>query len=141
MSLTDKLLQLDSKKVMEKPVEMVAMKRFSDMAGEKIEFKCVALDGDTHSDIQKRGVDLGKKGNIRDIHMFAVKVHTLLEGVKEPSFKDPKLREQYGAATPTELVSKILLPGEIDELYKRISILSGFEADDDEDEIEDEIKN
>lgn len=51
---------------------------------------------------------------------------TVLKGVKNPDFRSKDLREKFGVPTPNEVVSKLLLPGEITKLYNIISDLSGF---------------
>lgn len=135
MSLIDKLLQLDSDKVQEKPVKEVEIQRLSKLLKTKAIFKCTALDGETHSDIQRTGIDLTKKGAVKEFKMFEMKLHTILAGVVEPSLKDKALLDHYKAVTPKELIKKLFLPGEIDDLYLAINELSGYEKDDEEDEI------
>lgn len=50
----------------------------------------------------------------------------LLEGVTSPNLKDQRLLDHYGAATPAELLKKMLLPGEIDDLCREVEKLSGY---------------
>lgn len=50
----------------------------------------------------------------------------LLEGVVSPNLKDQRLLDHYGAATPAELLKKMLLPGEIDDLCREVEKLSGY---------------
>lgn len=138
MSFIDKLLQMDSKKITEMPEKEVEIERLSKMSGSKAVFVCKAIDGETHSDIQKMAIDISSKGKIRDMKMYDMKVHTILEGVKSPSFKDARLTEHFKAGTPKDLIKKMLLPGEIDTLYNAINELSGYEKDEDDEE---EVKN
>lgn len=135
MSLIDKLLQLDVNKVTEKPTKEFEIKRLSELAGEKILFKCQALDGETYADIQRKAIDISKKGNIKDMKIFEMQLMTCVEGIIEPNLKDKKLLEYYGVPTPKELVKKILLPGEIADLHNVINELSGYETDDEEEDI------
>lgn len=138
MSLVDKLLQLDAKKVTERPTKEFEVKRLSKLLGEKAIFKCQALDGETYADIQRSAIDISKKGNIRDMKIFEMQVMTCVEGIVEPNLKDKRLLEHYGVPTPKELVKRMLLPGEIADLYNTINELSGYERDDED---EDDIKN
>src|SRR5690606_1579782 len=108
MSLIDKLLQLDVKKVVERPTKEFEVERLSKLLGEKVIFKCQALDGETYADIQRSAIDISKKGNIRDMKLFDMKVMTCVEGIIEPSLKDKRLLEHFGAPTPKELVKKML---------------------------------
>ena len=50
----------------------------------------------------------------------------LMEGVTSPNLKDQRLLDHYGAATPAELLKKMLLPGEIDDLCREVEKLSGY---------------
>ncbi len=138
MSLVDKLLQLDADRVTEKPTAEFEIERLSKLLGEKVVFKCQALDGETYADIQRKAIDISKKGNIRDLKLFEMQIMTCVEGVVEPNLKDKRLLDHYGASTPKELIKKMLLPGEIADLHNIINELSGYERDDDEEE---ELKN
>lgn len=135
MSLIDKLLQLDVNKVTEKPTREFEIERLSKLLGEKVMFKCKALDGETYSDIQRKGIDISKKGSIRDMKIFEIQLMTCVEGIVDPNIKDKRMMEYYGVPTPKELVKKMLLPGEIADLYNTINELSGYEKEDDEDEV------
>ena len=138
MSLIDKLLQLDANKVIEKPTKGFEIKRLSKLLGEKVIFKCQAIDGETYADIQRSSIDISKKGSIKDMQIFNMQVMTCVEGIIEPNLKDKRLLEHYGVPTPKELVKRMLLPGEIADLYNTINELSGYERDDED---EDDIKN
>lgn len=135
VSLVDRLLQLDVNKIIEKPTQEFEVERLSKLLGEKVIFKCQALDGETYADIQRKAIDLTKKGNIRDVQLFEMKVMTCVEGIIEPNLKDKRLLDHFKAPTPKELIKKMLLPGEIDDLYNLISKLSGYEIDDEEEDI------
>nr|DAF51910.1 MAG TPA: tail assembly chaperone protein [Siphoviridae sp. ctOb14] len=135
MSLTDTLLQLDANKVAEKPTKEIEIKRLSRLAGKKVMFKCQALDGQTYGDIQRMSIDISKKGNLQDLKIFEMQLMTCIEGTIDPNLKDQKLLDHYNASTPKELVRKMLLPGEISDLYNIINELSGYESDEDEEEV------
>jgi hypothetical protein len=51
-------------------------------------------------------------------------------------FKNNDVMQHFGAPTPKELVKKLLLSGEIDELYSEISNLNGYDR-----KKKDEVKN
>lgn len=132
MSLTSKLLQLDAKKVATKPTKQFEIERLSRLAKEPIVFTCQALDGEVWNDIQRKSIDISKKGNLKDVRVFEMHLMTCVEGIIDPDLKDKKLLEHYGVATPKDLLKKILLPGEIADLNNVISELSGYETDDDD---------
>lgn len=137
MNLVEKLLSIDAGKL-KRPTGVFEVKRLSDLFGEKFELKCRAIDPEIHADIQKQGIDISKKGSVKDINMYQVKVLTIIEGVVEPSLKSPELLKHFGVPTPKELVRKLFLSGEVEDIYSKINELSGYESDDEDEE---EIKN
>lgn len=137
MSLLDKLLATDAKKLVEKPQKKVEIKRLSKLLGAKAEFTCQALDPERYTDIQRTSIDFGKKGGIKDLDLLEMQTMTLVEGIIEPSMKNRELMKHYSATTPKELVKAMFLPGEITELSNVINELSGYESED----VETEIKN
>jgi len=56
-------------------------------------------------------------------------VFTVLAGVKSPDLKSLELRGKYGADTPAELIKRMFLPGEIEDLSREIEKLSGYRID------------
>ena len=138
MNIVDKLLALDTGKL-ELPSKEVEIKRLTALFddGEKAVFLCRAISADIYSDIQKMAVET-KKGQVRDIDTTRLKYQTLVEGVMQPSFKDKNLQAYYGCSTANELINKLLLPGEQDELLITINELSGYDSNE---EVEEEIKN
>lgn len=139
MSLLDKLLQADAKKLTELPTKKHEVKRLSDALKTKFELELSAIPAKRYSEIQKNAVDFGGKGGVKDIKVFEMQSLTLIDGVKEPSLKNPELLKHFGVVTPKELVSKLFLAGEIADIYGEIQKLSGYE--DDENEADEEIKN
>lgn len=136
MSLIDKLLQMDSSKLMEMPTREVEMARLTELMGETFTIKCQAIDGERYADIQRSAIDLNKKGGIKNLNLFDMQVLTVIDGVVEPSMKDSKLLKHFGCATPKDLVKKLFLAGEIAELSNVITELSGYDkTEDDEEEV------
>lgn len=91
----------------------IKMKRLSAAAGADVLFRLRSLGYDRTAEIVKE-------------HPENMAVFVVLEGCVSPSFKDESLRRHYGAATPTELIKKMLLPGEIEDLYRAVQHLSGY---------------
>lgn len=139
MSLLDKLLQTDAGKLTEKPHKIFEVKRLSAVLKTKFDLELQAIAPQRYAEIQRMGIDLGKKGNVRDVNIFEMQVFTVLDGIKAPNLKDKDLLKHFEAATPKELVSKLFLAGEIADIYDEINKLSGYEKDDDE--VDAEIKN
>ena len=75
-------------------------------------------------------------GNVSDIDVYKTKVLTIMEGC--PIFKDKTLREHFDCATPKELINKLLLKGEVEDLVNAINNLSDLKKIE---KVDEEIKN
>jgi hypothetical protein len=120
MSMIDLLLAADASRLTELPTEELEVSRLSALIGEKFTITIGALTM-RQFDTLPRGDDF--------------KVHVVLEAIKEPNFRDPKLAEKLMPAgrktplTPVEVVNHLFLPGEIINIYNAITELSGFGED------------
>ena len=112
MSTTlDLLLNLDPPS---QPTCKVKIKRLSQLCGEPVEFELRALS-------------YSRVAEIKDMtDQTDTPVQILLSGVVSPDLKNRKLLEKYGVPTPAELVKKMLLPGEVEDLSRQIEHLSGY---------------
>jgi hypothetical protein len=122
MNIIEKLLKLDAGKI-ELPQKEVEIKRLSKLSGEKVIFKLQGVHPDKQDSIREMAI----KGDKIDV--AEVRLENILEGVKEPNLRDAALMKHFGAATPYDLVNKLLLPGEQDALYENIQELSGYGDD------------
>ncbi|OPJ58439.1 phage tail assembly chaperone [Clostridium oryzae] len=132
MNTVEKLLKLDAKKL--KMPEKDIVLKLNRLGGEEIVFPCKAIDAELYAEIQEGSIEI-RKGDIKKINMYEMKIRTLVEGCPD-IFKSSEVMSHFDAPTPKELIKKLLLSGEIDELYNTINELSGYEKDD-----EDDIKN
>lgn len=139
MNTVDLLLNIDAGKLV-KPTKDVEIKRLSAIAGAPVMFTCQAMDPDRYSEIQQDAVNFDKKGKVSKIDMSEMRVFMILDGVTSPDLKSKDLMDHYGVVTPKDLIKKLLLPGEMDELFNNINTLSGFDEDSDE-ETNSDIKN
>jgi len=124
-NVLDLLLSVEPDKVI-KPSKKVELKRLSELTGEAVIFTCEALTAGEFDEIQERATSVDKRGNLKNFDVNEIQLMTVLKGVKNPDLKSKDLREKFGVPTPNEVVSKLLLPGEITKLYNIISDLSGF---------------
>ena len=138
MSLIDKLLQADVRKLTELPTKKYEVKRLSKELKSKFELELQAIPAQRYAEIQRNGVEMSNKGGVKNIKLYDMQTLTLIDGIKEPSLKDKSLLSHFGAVTPKELVGKLFLAGEIADIYNEINELSGYEKDEETDE---EIKN
>ena len=71
-----------------------------------------------------RAVTYAKALELAD--MADSEVQTVLAGVVDPPLRDAALLERFGAATPAELVKRLLLPGELRAVSVEVERLSGY---------------
>lgn len=98
------------------PEKEYKIKRLSDLCGSDIVFKLRALPYSRAAEITRAQKD-------------DIEVHILLAGVVEPDLKASELMSRYKAATPAEMVKKLLLPGEIIDIAHSVEKLSGYRTD------------
>lgn len=124
LNTVERLLKMDAGKVKtpEKDVTL-KLKKLND---EEFTFPCKAVDPEYISELQENSIEF-YDGDIDKIKMYDTKVMTIIEG--SPSiFKDKDLREHFGCATPKDLVKKLLLSGEMDDLKAEIDKLGGYDS-------------
>lgn len=95
------------------PSTEVNIKRLSNQLGTDVIFKLQAVNFDKLEEI--------KEASDKDFN-----IQVLIAGVKEPNLKSKDLQEKLGTLTPIDTAKKLLLVGEISELYEKISELSGY---------------
>lgn len=93
------------------PEKKINIKRLSALAGQPVVFHIKSLQ-------YNKVAELGKLDEFN--------VHCCLAGITEPNLKDKALLEHYGVPTPAELLKKMLLPGEIEDISRAIETLSGY---------------
>ncbi|MBB6217496.1 hypothetical protein HNQ80_003617 [Anaerosolibacter carboniphilus] len=131
MNTLDLLLQMDLSKL-KKPTRDVEIKRLSASAGNPVIFTLEALTPDKMNEIQEMCLDYeAEKMNLSELQLM-----TIVEGIKSPNFKSKELMDKFGVYTPKDLVKKLLLPGEIVNLYNLVGEISGFDEN-----VVEEIKN
>lgn len=133
MNIVEQLLKIDAKEV---EMPKGEHKMFCKKLGQEFVFPIEAIDPERVAKNQERAIDLSK-GEISKIDTYALKVLNIIDGC--PTFKDTSLMQHFEAASPKELVKKLLLSGEMDSLSSAINELNGVTED--EGEIEEEIKN
>lgn len=132
MNIVDKLLKMDAGKI--KTPEKEIKLNLKKLGGEEFVFPCKAVDPEYVTELQENSIEY-KKNGISKIKIYDTKVMTIVEGCPEV-FKNKEVLKHFGAATPKDLVKKLLVSGEIDELKAEIDALGGYD-----DEDEEEVKN
>ena len=132
MNIIDILMQIDDE-TLETPKAIHKM--FVKKIGKELEFEIEAINAEKATEIQQKAIKI-ENGNVADIDVYKTKVLTIMEGC--PMFKDKALREHFKCPTPKELINKLLLKGEVEDLVDAINNLSDLKKIE---KAEDEIKN
>lgn len=110
------------------PTKQVEITRLSEAFGAPFVLTVSALSPEKYEEVQDMAVSI--KGKDADIEITLLQLLVVMEGVVDPSgkpmFKNKELMQKFKASTPKELVRKLLLSGEIANLYAEISSLTGF---------------
>ena len=113
MNTLDLLLKMD---IPNPPEAEYKIKRLSKLCGQDVIFKLRALSYSRTAEIIRQ--------NPEDMN-----VHIVLAGVVDPDLRSKELMEKYNAPTPAEMLKKMLLPGEIEDVSRAIEKLSGYRVD------------
>ena len=113
----DMLLVADVAKVKDIPTGKIEIKRLSKQLGQPffISYRAATLD-------EMKNISENANGNDTEEMKWAI-----YELTTDPTFKTKELREKYGTTRPVDIVSIILLGGEILMVYNAIMKLSGFD--------------
>lgn len=95
------------------PTAEVKIKRLSELAGQDIRFTVKAISYNKLNEINRFDDEYD--------------VNTVRLGVIEPNLTDQKLLDKFDAVTPNDLIKKMLLPGEIVAIARKVEKISGFE--------------
>lgn len=110
------------------PTKQIEITRLTEVFGASFILTCKALSPDKFEEVQDMAVSI--KGKDADIEVSLLQLLVVMEGVvdssEKPMFKNKELMTKFKAPSPKELVRKILLSGEITQIYQTISTLSGF---------------
>ena len=138
MNLVDQLLKSDVKKIDELETGVFKSHRLAKLIGAESETVDVIIQevkSRRLNDIVSYQVD--KKGNFDYAKSFDAKLMLAIEGCIDPDLRNKELQAYFKCDNAKELAEK-LFGSEINELSDAISVLSGINAEDDNEE---EIKN
>lgn len=127
MSILDKLLETDLKKLQNKEKKTYEVKRLSEIVGEPFLVTCKPLG---HEQVAHVGEISKDETDIR--------LNTILEGceVEGRSFSHDVFTSKLGTPSGKEVIEKLLRAGEVWELYRIINKMSGYGSD-----VVEEVKN
>ncbi|EMJ6204707.1 phage portal protein [Clostridioides difficile] len=125
MNAVEKLLNMDAGKLkMPSSIFELYCKKLDDI----LEIECNAIDPERFDEIRMNSMDVDS-GNLENINVYELKVNTILESC--PMFRNMEVVENLGLATPKDLLKKLLLAGEIDNLYEEVNKVNGIDAEGD----------
>ncbi len=134
------LMNIDRDKVAAVPTKEIVARKLSDIIGQKSTITIKALPGDDYMEIV--GAARNKKNGIDSSKMYKAQALVVVEGVVEPSLKDAELQKHFGCASALDLAKFLFPGGELVEVFNEIATLSRFiEEDEDDETVEDEVKN
>ena len=139
MSMLDKLMRADAKRMTEKPEKDMEIKRLSKLLGEPFVLHLRSLPTQLLADITEMHTTYTKTGRVKSQDNYHIGIDVIVNGVTDPSFKDKDLLKKFGAATPDDLIEKLFLPGEIGDISNEISSLCGTKKQ--QSEVDDIVKN
>lgn len=92
------------------------------------EYKIKRLSKLFNTDVKMtlKGLDYNTVMGIKKINKEDSCIHIILAGDSDGVFKNKELMSKYNAVTPAELIKKVLLPGEIEDICAAIERLSGY---------------
>lgn len=115
------------------PTKQYEIPRLTEAFGAPFIITLKALSAEKWEEIQDMALNI--KGKDVDIDSNLVQIFVVMESTYEDEaatklfFKNSELMAKFDAATPKELVRKVLISGEIVNVYSEVSSLSGFKDD------------
>ncbi|GAB6150767.1 phage tail assembly chaperone [Clostridium novyi] len=124
MNAVEMLLKKDLGKL-EIPAREVKMK-LAKLKGEEITFNVKAIDPEIMSEIQEKSLEI-MDGDVQIVNTFKVKALMIVESCAD-IFKNKEVQAHFNAPTPIDLMKKLMLNGEIDDLDKVVQEVNGYES-------------
>lgn len=120
MNIINLLLETDAEKLRLDTKKEYEIKRLSEILGEKFVVTCSALTSDRVAHV----AEISRTDEL-------MRLNTILEScrLEGKKFNDEQLMEKFGVATPTDLLRKLFLAGEVLGLYEYVSEMSGYRKD------------
>lgn len=127
MSILDKLLETDLKKLQNKEKKIYEVKRLSEIMGEPFLVICKPLGHEQVMHLSEISKD------DRDMRLNSILESCEVEG---KSFSNDVFTSKFGTPSGKEVVEKLFQPGEVAELYRIINKMSGYGSN-----VVEEVKN
>lgn len=127
LNILDALLGSDADKV-KLPTKEIELTRLSELYGAPFYVTLQAVSASKWEELQDMALSIEGKDVELDsnlLQLFVV-LESTLDAEGNHLFKNKELIKHFGVVTPKDLIKKILLSGEILNIYSQVSDLSGF---------------
>lgn len=126
-----------------KNVKFVASKRFKDDKGKAIEWEIKAIDSKKNEELKKQATKRvqvnGKKNQyMPEVDTGKYQIAVCAACTVYPNLNDSKLQDDWGVMCAEDLLSSMLLVGELTDYTQKVFEVNGFLT---EDELVEEAKN
>lgn len=119
--------------------EVVISDRFKDANGALLKFKIRVANSEELGNYRKKSMKVDAKKKTVEVDSAQLTQDIVINHTIYPNFKDAQSLQKLGCTTPSQYLTKVLLPGEIEQLALSIQRLSGYDKE--MDELVDEAKN
>lgn len=122
--------------------EVEVSKRFKDDEGNLVKFEIKAISNDLDDQLRKDNTYQKKvaKGIYKpELDSTKYMKDVVTKCLVYPDLNNKDLQDSYGAMDASELIDKMLLPGEYNALLSKVQEINGWNVD--IEEIKDEVKN
>ena len=139
MNIVEKMLEVEAGNFQNVGTEKMEIKRLSEVIGEPFIVEYRMVPGRRYQEILRIAQD--KSGSIRSDKTYDANLVLLTAGIVSPDLKNEALQKHFGVSTPKDLAEKLFIGGEVTKISNAIAKVSGFNVGDDEDNVDEEIKN
>lgn len=117
---------LNKNKVIGLTEEVAISNRICDEKGTPFKFKVKTISSKEYDDLKNRNMILNPTNNEYKFNTANFQTDLIVKCCIEPNFRDKSSIEAVGVVTPEDYVNAVLLPGEIDRLADKITMVNGY---------------
>lgn len=119
--------------------KVIISKRFVDN-GKPVEWELRAVSESENANLERQNTKTNRKTGVQQLDRVAFGHALAAAGVVSPDLTNAELQKAYGIVGAENLIEKMLTVGEFAKLSREVSVLSGLDMDDINEQIE-EAKN
>lgn len=127
MNALERLMKADAAKITELPKEVIEIPRLTKIFGAPFSVTVQAVETELLAEITEKHTEYSKSGKKKKSNSLAIGIDIVVNALVDPDPRSAELMKHYGAATPSDLVKKIFLAGEIGKMADVVTELCGVE--------------